>query len=84
MKLGQSKNYLKYPKFKYEKEDDVLNIWLSDRKIDYGEQAGDIIVHFTEEEEPVYIEILDASKFLRRQAEDLPKEIKQKFFTTAS
>ena len=84
MKLSKSKEYLKYPKFKYEKEDDVLNIWLSDRKIDYGDQTGDIIVHFTEDEEPVYIEILDASKFLKRQAEDLPKEVKQKFFATAS
>jgi len=83
MKLIKAKEYLKYPKFKYEKEDDVLNIWLSDGKIDYGEQTGDVIVHFTEEEEPVYIEILDASKFLKRQAEGLPKEIKQKFFATA-
>lgn len=82
MKLSKSKEYLQYPKFKYEKEDDVLNIWLSDRKIDYGEQSGDIIVHFTEEDEPAYIEILDASKFLKREAEDLPKEIKQKFFAT--
>ena len=61
-----------------------MNIWLSDRKIDYGDQTGDIIVHFTENEEPVYIEIHDASKFLKRQAEDLPKEVKQKFFATAS
>lgn len=81
MKLSKSKKYLQYPKFKYEKEDDVLNIWLSDRKIDYADQTGDIIVHFTEDEEPVYMEILDASKFLKRQAEDLPKEIKQKFFS---
>ena len=84
MKLSSMKDYLRYPKFKYEKEDDVLNIWLSDGKIDYGEQSGDIIVHFTKEEEPVYIEILDASKFLKREAEDLPKEIKQKFFASAS
>lgn len=81
MRLTKAKRYLQYPKFKYEKEDDVLNIWLSDRKIDYGDQTGDIIVHFTKDEEPVYIEILDASKFLKRQAEDLPREIKQKFFS---
>ncbi len=81
MRLTKSKKYLQYPKFKYEKEDDILNIWLSDRKIDYGDQTGDVIVHFTKDEEPVYIEILDASKFLKRQAEDLPKEIKQRFFS---
>ena len=84
MKLFKSKEYLEYPKFKYEKEDDVLNIWLSYGKIDYGEQTGDVIVHFTEEEELVYIEVLDASKFLKRQAEGLPKEIKQKFFASSS
>ena len=81
MKLSKSRKYLQFPKFKYEREDDVLNIWLSDEKIDYGDQTGDIIVHFTKDEDPVYIEILDASKFLKRQAEDLPKEIKQKFFS---
>lgn len=81
MKLSKSKKHLQYPKFVYEKEDDVLNIWLSEKKIDNAEQTGDIIMHFTEDDEPVYIEILDASKFLRRQAEDLPKEIKQRFFS---
>lgn len=80
MKLKRPKAYKHLPKFVYEKEDDVLNIWLSDQKIDYAEEAGDIIVHFTEDNDPVYIEILDASNFLKREAEDLPQEIKQKFF----
>ena len=74
---------MRHPKFVYEKEDDVLNIWLSPQKIDYAEQSGDIIVHFTQDNEPVYIEILDASNFLRREAEDLPKDIKQKFFASS-
>ncbi len=69
-----------HPKFVYEKEDDVLNIYLADTPIDYAEQSGDLIVHFSKKEVPVYIEILDASKFLKRQGEDLPKDIKQKFF----
>lgn len=70
----------KHPKFVYESEDDVLNIFLSDTPIDYAEQSGDMIVHFSKKDEPVYFEILDASKFLKRQGEDLPKDIKQKFF----
>lgn len=70
----------KHPKFVYEKEDDVLNIYLSEKPIDYAEQTGDMIVHFSKDAEPVYLEILDASIFLKRQAEDLPREIKQKFF----
>lgn len=83
MKTNRSKSPKEdkqYPKFIYEKEDDVLNIWLSKQKIDYAEQTGDIIVHFTKDNEPVYIEVLDAKHFLQRAGEDLPKEIKEKFF----
>lgn len=70
----------KNPKFSYESEDDVLNIWLSRKRIDYAEQSGDIIVHFTVNHEPVYIEILDASRFLREQSKALPKEVKEAVF----
>lgn len=70
----------KHPKFVYENKDDVLNIYLSETPIDYAEQSGDMIVHFSKDDEPVYFEILDASKFLKRQGEDLPRAIKQKFF----
>ena len=80
MKVNKTQKNI-HPKFIYEKEDDVLNILLSDQKIDYAEQNGDVIVHFTKDNEPVYIEILTASNFLKREAEDLPKEIKQKFFS---
>ncbi|OGM14031.1 hypothetical protein A3D84_02890 [Candidatus Woesebacteria bacterium RIFCSPHIGHO2_02_FULL_42_20] len=69
-----------YPEFVYEKEDDVLNIWLSKRKIDYAEQSGDVIIHFTKNSEPVYIEVLDASKFLRVQSRALPKDLRETLF----
>ncbi len=72
-----------YPKFEYEKEDDVLNVWLSRESIDYAEQAQDVIIHFTKKNRPVYIEILDASKFLKKASQDLPNEIKQNFFSGA-
>lgn len=68
------------PKFVYEKEDDVLNIWLSKKKIDYAQQKGDVISHFSDDNELVYIEILDASKFLREQSKALPKEVKEAVF----
>jgi len=35
---------------------------LNDKKIDYAEQTGGLIVHFSPEREMVLIEILDASK----------------------
>ena len=79
-----SKNKVKtqkpFPKFDYEKEDDVLNIWLSRKRIDYAEQSGDVIVHFSKRNEPVYIEILDASSFLRAQSKVLPRELREAVF----
>ena len=56
-------------KIKYEKKDDVLNIWLSDKPYEYGEDNGDLVItHYTEDGEPVYIEILFASRFFSKKA----------------
>ena len=56
-------------KIKYEKEDDILNIWLSDKPYKYGEDNGDLIItHYTKDDEPVYIEILFASRFFSKSA----------------
>mgnify|MGYP001601864897 CR=1 FL=1 len=64
----------------YEAEDDVLNIWLSRKPIDYAEQNGDVIVHFTKNDEAVYVEILDASKFLKDLSKTLPKSLKREIW----
>jgi len=80
MNKSKLKDNRRYPKFDYEKDDDVMNIWLSKNKIDYAEQSGDIIVHFSRDNEPVYIEILDASRFLKAQSKVLPKELKEAVF----
>ncbi|VVB86518.1 Uncharacterised protein [uncultured archaeon] len=37
---------------------------ISDEPIDYAEEIGNIIVHFTKKGRPVILEILDASEFL--------------------
>lgn len=71
-------------KIKYNKEDDVLMVELNKKPIDYAEQSGDIIVHFSPQREAVLLEILDASRFFAQQSKVLPKEIKRKFFATAS
>ncbi len=61
------KNLSRKNKIIYEPEDDVLNIWLSDKAYDYGEDDGDLIItHYTKEGEPVYIEILFASRFFKK------------------
>lgn len=51
-------------KVKYNREDDVLLVEVSDEKIDYAEEEGNMIIHFSKDGKPVLIEILDASEFL--------------------
>ncbi|GEM_PF-366671 len=51
-------------KIKYDREDDILTIETAPGNIDYAEEMGTLIVHFTKEGKPVVLEILDASDFL--------------------
>jgi uncharacterized protein YuzE len=51
-------------KVSYNREQDILMYEISDEPIDYAEEVGDIIVHFTKKGKPVLLEILDASEFL--------------------
>jgi hypothetical protein len=52
----------------YEKGEDIVIVTFyparRDEPIDYAEEVGTIIVHFTKDEKPVLLEILDASEFL--------------------
>ena len=57
---------MKTSKILYEPEDDVLNIWLSKKPIDYAEDNEGMIIHYTKDNDPVYIEILDVSRFLKK------------------
>lgn len=50
-------------KVRYDREDDVLMVKVSDEKIDYAEEIGQIIVHFTKDGKAVLFEILDAAEF---------------------
>lgn len=59
-------------KIKYDNEADVLNWELSkNAKIDYASEMGNIIVHFTKNHIPVLIEVLEASKFLKKSVRSL-------------
>ena len=53
-------------KISYEPEADVLTWEISDKSIDFAKEVGDVIVHFTKNNIPVLIEILEASKFLAK------------------
>ena len=51
-------------KIRYSKDVDALLIELSDKPMDYAEEEGQVIVHFSIDNEPVLIEILDAKEFI--------------------
>lgn len=51
-------------KISYDREVDILTIHVEEGTIDYAEEAGNMIIHFTSDHKPVLIEILDASDFL--------------------
>lgn len=46
---------------KYSKDVDALLIELSDKKITHAEDEGNVIIHFSSDNEPVLIEIFDES-----------------------
>jgi len=61
-------------KIKYSKDVDVLLIEISDKPIDYAEEEGQIIVHFTKNGEPVLLEILNAKEFVMSSLSSLLEE----------
>lgn len=69
-------------KFKYNKEDDVLMIEFNKNPIDYAEQSGDLIAHFSPKRELVLLEILEASKFLKETSQVFPPKIRQQVFAS--
>lgn len=62
----------------YEPEDDILNVWLSDKPYDYGEDDGNLVItHYTKDGEPVYIEVLFASRFFKNAGPDFYQKAKK-------
>lgn len=53
-------------KISYEPEADVLMWEISDSSIDHAKEIGNFVVHFTKNNVPVLIEILEASKFMAK------------------
>lgn len=51
-------------KIKYDRDEDILTVETAAGNIDYAEEMGPVIVHFTKDGKPVVLEILDASEFL--------------------
>lgn len=53
-----------HPKIRYEYQADVLSYELTREPIDHAEEIGNFIVHFTQGNSPVLVEILNAREFL--------------------
>jgi uncharacterized protein YuzE len=57
-------------KISYDRDADILSWELSKvGDIDYASEMGDVVVHFTKDNKPVYLEVLNASKFLQKSRE---------------
>ena len=69
-------------KYRYDKEDDVLMVFMGKGKIDDAQQSGSIISHFSNKGELLLLEILDASKFLKETSSAFPQEIRQQVLTS--
>lgn len=72
---------MKFKKFRYDKEEDILMVWFSKDPVDYAEQEKNLIIHFSKDNKPVLMEILDASSFLKETTRSLPPNVRQQIFT---
>ncbi|MBL8161272.1 MAG: DUF2283 domain-containing protein [Anaerolineae bacterium] len=52
-------------KMRYDQDDDVLMIWFAEgKRVDHAERMGQSILHLTEHDEPILLEILNARRFI--------------------
>jgi len=61
-------------KIKYSKDVDALIIELSDSPIDFAEEEGQFIIHFSKNREPVLLEVLGAKNFIINSLSSLLEE----------
>ena len=62
-------------KIRYEEDSDVLTLILKEKgKLSHAQEVGDIIVHFDDKGQPLFLEILKASKIVTLLVEGLAKK----------
>ena len=61
-------------KVSYEPEADVMSWEVSARQIDYAEEAGNFVVHYSKNHTPVLVEILGASSFFQKSRKLLERQ----------
>lgn len=64
-------------KAKYYEDADLISWKVSRKPFEYATRSGDFVVHYSKNDEPVLIEILNASKFLKEANSMLPKKIQR-------
>ena len=69
-------------KTRYDKEDDVLMIFLGKGKIDDTQQTGNMIAHLSKKGELLLLEILNASKFLKETSAVFPPEVRRQVLSS--
>jgi len=61
-------------RLKYDAESDVLTIVASESgKLSHAEEMGDIVIHLNQEGEPLFLEVLNASKNVPLMVQALAK-----------
>lgn len=64
-------------KIKYYEDADLISWKLSNKTYEYANRSGNFVVHYSKNNEPVLIEILNASQFLKETNKLLPKKIRR-------
>ena len=68
-------------KLHYDKDEDILMIELARKKVDDAYETDQMIVHVTEDREPVLLEIFKASKFLKDLGKVVPRNLQREVWT---
>ena len=62
------------PKISYDSDADVLAVrGISNARIDHARELGNFVVHFTKDDRPVLIEVLEASKMFAENSKSFRK-----------
>jgi len=69
---------------KYYKEDDLLVIRLSNKQFKAAQKVGSFIIHYDAKNDPVLLEILNASRLLRETNKALPVDVREKILPASS
>lgn len=71
-------------KVHYDKDEDILMIVLSQKKVDDSFETENAVVSVDKNGEPVMLDIMNASQFLQDLGRVIPKKIQQEVWTPNS